>query len=361
MQLDDQRLHILRQKITESLRIQRDSREAVPYIDAANVLGDICSRQNHTIFARRGCGKTLLLHHSTLRLNDQSDTIRTVYLNCEDFKRHSFPNVLIEIVDALFHELETHLTGWFGRKRRSRALIKEIRTNLAQLKAADDNTDETVRFVTSSERSSSLTGSLGFGRERVVDSKLGASNSTTSKAETERTFTRHQEKIRALDMHLPHLKQLLREFFTLSASVQSVFLQIDDLYHLRKSDQPFVIDYIHRLCKDLPLYFKVATLRHASSLYIDREGQPIGAQERHDYQPINIDYTFADFPRTRDQNRKIFLEFGKLAAIDDDDINDLFKGQGFDRLVMAGGGVPRDTLSLFLEVLGTVQSQGGDR
>ena len=69
-------------------------------------------------------------------------------------------------------------------------------------------------------------------------------------------------------MQLPHLKQLLREFFTLSASVKSVFLQIDDLYHLRKSDQPFVIDYIHRLCKDLPLYFKVATLRHASSLYI---------------------------------------------------------------------------------------------
>jgi hypothetical protein len=154
---------------------------------------------------------------------------------------------------------------------------------------------------------------------------------------------------------------LLREFFSLSASVDSVFLQIDDLYHLRKTDQPFVIDYIHRLCKDLPLYFKVATLRHASSLYIDREGQPIGAQERHDYQPINIDYTSADFPRTRDQNRRIFHEFGKLAAIDDDEMNDLFKGQGFERLVMAGGGVPRDTLSLFLEVLGTVQSQGGDR
>jgi hypothetical protein len=100
MRLDDSRLQLLRQKITESLRIQRDSGE-VPYIDAANVLGDISSRQNHTIFARRGCGKTLLLHHSTRRLHDQNDTIRTVYLNCEDFKRHSFPNVLIEILDAL--------------------------------------------------------------------------------------------------------------------------------------------------------------------------------------------------------------------------------------------------------------------
>src|SRR5690348_8036980 len=44
-------------------------------------------------------------------------------------------------------------------------------------------------------------------------------------------------------------------------------------------------------------------------------GQPIGAQERHDYQPINIDYTFSDFRRTRDQNRQILQEFGKLAGM----------------------------------------------
>src|SRR5215831_5502882 len=129
MQLDDQRLHILRQKITESLRIQRDSREAVPYIDAANVLGDICARQNHAIFARRGCGKTLLLHHSSQSLDK---AIKAVYLNCEDFKRHSFPNVLIEILDALFQELEKHLTGWFGKKKQSRDLIREIRKELVR-------------------------------------------------------------------------------------------------------------------------------------------------------------------------------------------------------------------------------------
>ena len=39
------------------------------------------------------------------------------------------------------------------------------------------------------------------------------------------------------------------------------------------------MDYIHRLCKDLPLHFKLATLRHASTLYADRLGQPLGAQD----------------------------------------------------------------------------------
>ena len=40
-------------------------------------------------------------------------------------------------------------------------------------------------------------------------------------------------------------------------------------------------------------------------------------------------------------------------------MKELFKGEGFERLVMAGGGVPRDVLSLFLEVLSEVGSKDG--
>lgn len=112
-----------------------------------------------------------------------------------------------------------------------------------------------------------------------------------------------------------------------------------------------MVDYIHRLCKDLPLYFKIATLRHASTLFVDREGQPIGAQERHDYQPINIDYTFSDFKKTASQNWEILSQFAKRAGLKKDELESIFKGTGFSRLVMAGGGVPRDVLSLFLEAL----------
>lgn len=357
MSIDEIKLRLLRQKITESLRIQRDSAEAVPYIDPSNVLGDVSARQNHAIFARRGCGKTLLLHHSG-RMLDKS--IQTVYLNCEDFKRHSFPNVLIEILDALFSELETHLTGWFGRKKQSRDLIKKIREDLSKLRVGADSQEELVKEITSSELSASLNASLAYG-VASVRSDVASNVAGKVKDETERNFKIQGDKLRELDIWLPRLKEQVREFFQASSAVKAVFLQIDDFYHLRKSDQPFVMDYIHRLCKDVPLYFKVATLRHASSLYIDRDGQPIGAQERHDYQPINIDYTFADFARTSEQNRRILYQFGKLVAIESAEINALFKGEGFDRLVMAGGGVPRDTLSLFLEVLSTVTAQGGDK
>ena len=164
-----------------------------------------------------------------------------------------------------------------------------------------------------------------------------------------------------LDQLLPQLKRQVAEFFELSSAVESVFLQIDDLYHLRRDDQPFVVDYVHRLCKDVPLFFKIATLRHASVLFVSREGQPIGAQERQDFQPLNIDYTFMDFRKTRDQNKLILREFGKLAGFTAAEVDGLFKGTGFDRLVLAGGGVPRDTLSLFLEVLSEVERNSDDK
>lgn len=358
MGLEQKKLNALRQKITEGLRIQRDTNEPVPYIDAGNVVGDVCAKQNHTIFARRGCGKTLLLHHSTKQLADTKT--RSVYLNCEDFKRHSFPNVLIEILDALFRELETHLKGWFGNDRTSRKLIKTIRTELSELRAKADVQEETVKKVSSSESGRSEEASAGLAAGGAT-AKLGTTKSAKSREETERSYKLRSEKLKELDIWLPKLKDQVREFFSHSSSVNAVFLQVDDLYHLRKSDQPFVIDYLHRLCKDLPLYFKVATLRHASSLYMDLDGQPIGAQERHDYQPINIDYSFADFGRTRDQNKRILYEFAKAAGITTVEVDSLFKGAGFDRLVMAGGGVPRDTLSLFLEVLGNVTSKGEDK
>lgn len=357
MKPDDKKITALRMKITESLRIQRDSSEIVKYIDAADILGDVCARQNHAIFARRGCGKTLLLHHSS-RSVDKS--VRTVYLNCEDFKRHSFPNVLIEILDALFRELETNLKGWFGRKKRSRDLIKQIREDLSKLRVSADSTDESVKNISTAEKSASTEAS-GDATFRSFSAKIGATTGVRSKTEVQRSYQVRSDKLRELDMLLPRLKEQVREFFQLSNAVKAVFLQIDDFYHLKRADQPFVIDYIHRLCKDVPLYFKLATLRHASSLYVDRDGQPIGTQERHDYQPINIDYTFANFAQTRAQNLKIFQEFGRLAGLTPQQIRDLFKGEGFERLVMAGGGVPRDTLSLFLEVLGTVRGNGGDK
>ena len=51
--------------------------------------------------------------------------------------------------------------------------------------------------------------------------------------------------------------------------------------------------------------------------------------------------------------------FGKQAGLSQAAVNELFKGRGFERLVLAGGGVPRDVLSLFLEIHQQVQQGDG--
>ena len=350
----NKKLAKLRRVITENLRVQRGGADPVPYIDVANVLNDICARQNHAIFARRGCGKTLLLHHSSTLLDS---SIKAVYLNCEDFKKHSFPNVLIEILDKLFSELEQYFSGWFafGGKRRARKAIASIRNELSKLRTKADKQEQSIRESVAAEASNSVGVTAAMSADRA-GIKAHAGQAKRIKTETERSYQILKDKVRELDDWLPRLKREIEKFFASSKSIKAIFIQIDDFYHLRRVDQPLVADYIHRLCKDLPLYFKIATLRHATTLYADREGQPIGAQERNDYQPINIDFTFSNFPKTKEQNLQILRELGKLAGLERSDIDGLFKGEGFERLVIAGGGVPRDFLSLFLEVMGAVQN-----
>ena len=351
----EQTLATLRTVITENLRVQRSGAEPIPYIDVSRALSDIGARQNHAIFARRGCGKTLLLQHSSRLLPNE---IQSVYLNCEDFKHHSFPNVLVEILDALFDELQKNLSGWFGKKKKSRQLISEIRRDLKELRYQEDEQDAEVieaRSDTKTEKAKS-TASIGF-EGFHLSGDLG--NTISANSALQLRYARRVAKINDLQTWLPQLKRQIREFLNLSSSAKAIFLQLDDFYHLARADQPNVMDYLHRLCKDLPLYFKVATLRHSSTLYADRNGQPIGTQERHDYQPINIDFAFTDFKRTVKQNRQIFEQFAKMAQISKGELSQLFKGEGFERLVMAGGGVPRDCLSLFIEALQNVSSGDG--
>lgn len=354
---DNPKLRDLRVAINESLRVQLGGAEHIHYVDPGSFLVDIQSRQNHTVFARRGCGKTLLLHESAKAIPAK---YKAIYINCEDYKHHSFPNVLIEILDCLFAEMEKHVGSWFGKRKETRELIGAIRAKLNAVKRQADELEKNIKEVNTETTSSELGGKASLasvGAGLALSSNL----SGTSSATIEQTYRQLDAKISELNTLLPELKSLVRKFFASSTRVEAIFLQLDDLYHLKRTDQPFVVDYVHRLCKDVPIYFKIATLRHASTLYADRKGQPIGAQERHDFQPLNVDYSFTDFKRTCTLNSRILHAFAVQVGMTGSEIDALFKGEGFERLVMAGGGVPRDVLSLFLEVLQNVQESGDGR
>src|SRR5262249_22044525 len=78
---------------------------------------------------------------------------------------------------------------------------------------------------------------------------------------------------------------------------------------------------------------------------------PTGAQERHDFQPVNVDFNLSDFRKTSDQLRDILHAYAEQAGMSAEEANRMFRGEGFERLVLASGGVPRAFLALLLEVL----------
>lgn len=345
----------LRKVITENLRIQERGPISAEYIDTESTLEAVRSKQNHVIFARRGSGKTLLLHHSARTL---SKSVKSIYINCEDFKHHSFPKVLIEILDRVFINLESYAT-WtlIGKRRKAKIALNTARKKIDEWKSQPD--EQTSQVTTSdsakSNRTAGITANVGPKHSSLAGS-LGelAETSTT----TQRVYSAHSNKLGEIQDNLPLLKSAVCSFFDGFPKIEAIFLQIDDFYHLPRITQPEIIDYIHRLCKDVPFYFKLATLRHSSNLFSERDGQPIGVQMRHDFQPVDINYSFADFDRTASQNRAIFDAYGVLSGMSTGEIFSNFKGEGFDRLIIAGGGVPRDCLSLFLDALS--QAAKGD-
>lgn len=341
---EQSKLNNLRTRINESIRVQRGGGSTVQYVDPSTALVDIVSRHNHIIFARRGSGKTLLLREAANKLPKD---VRHVYLNCEDYKRHSFPNVLIEILDATFGEMERRFGGWFGRKRKSKILLKTIRSELAALRSRPD--EEQARVKESAAAAAESTIQAGVAFSKVLD--ISAEESEKYSHEIAREYEIRHSKAEKLDLLLPKLKGQVRELFEESKNLSAIYIFLDDFYFLQPSDQPFIIDYVHRLCKDTPLFFKATTLRNASTLYIEFKGQPTGAQERHDFLPLSVEFGLRDIARTGKFIRQILHEYGALADIPKQQIDNLFMGDGFARLVLAGGGVPRDCLSLLLDAL----------
>ncbi|WP_172717061.1 hypothetical protein [Neorhizobium sp. T6_25] len=113
--------------------------------------------------------------------------VSTVYLNCEDFKHHSFPNVLIEILISIFAEFDRNLTGWFGRRKRTKDTIKEIAKHLRELYESADKVEESIRESFSREltRTGSIGVSLGPSDANVSLDNSGESKTGANKSPSE--------------------------------------------------------------------------------------------------------------------------------------------------------------------------------
>lgn len=290
----------------------RSTREGVKYFvePAGGSLRRAMTRRHHILFGRRGSGKSSLLLKVAADLTVDRRPIAVVDL--EPFKGHAYPDLLLSVLIATFRSFKkwleeaatapaTRTSFWktlFGQvptkpafhKKQCGPLIERLAAQIkdleAQLHASDaaqiqtkENTAITTEMVSEKDLSGKL-GPLSAGAKQTGKEVLGRS------AETQEQFIR--SKVDFLRRHIMDYQALFDEMAVVSSG--DSYLILDDLYHIRREDQPSVVDYIHSIAKSHRLWLKIGTIRHRSKWYVHGD-PPRGVKLGDDAEEIDLDLT----------------------------------------------------------------------
>ncbi len=309
------------------------------FVDSRHQKRRLLSNQNHVIFGRRGAGKTTLVNETQETQNQIA-----IYLNLEDFKDITFPNIVIHILLELFSNLAGRVNKewpWYSFfNRKERQIYKRFRSICEALRKYLHEPDIETQSVSEKE---------AYGEELSAKAKTpyasgGAKTKRDKSLEIKRELPKN--KIEYLRLELTNYKELLICVSNLF-NQKPIFLIFDDFYFVPKPIQARFIDYFHRLTKGTALFIKMATIKNRSKLYRRTAEHYVGVELEHDIFEVNMDYTLDDFEDLQAFMRKL-LENAIEKSKADIKLNEIFAGGGFSQLCLASGGVPRDFLSLFV-------------
>lgn len=362
--------HLLSSNAVEKLEIlieeaTRSSEEGVKrFIEPAQgTLSRAVAKRPHIVFGRRGSGKSSLLRKAVSDLTVDRRPI--AFVDLESFKGHSYPDVLISILiqtlERFVQWLDTAAVNpanktsfwqkFFGAKPKrgpfdkactkelSERLKKETAT-LTQVLLEQESIQTEARSTVLQEYEKSVGGGVKIGasgNSANLDAKAGSKN--TSEQEISEKYTRN--KLDLLHRRIIEYQKIFRDLSALSGG--DSYLVLDDLYHIRRSDQAKVIDYFHRLGKSSNLWIKVGTIRHRSTWYINGD-PPLGMKIGDDGDEIDLDLTLERYQQAKDFLVRILRGFFDSVNLS---VNDILTDGALDRLVLASGGVARDFLGIF--------------
>ena len=361
----------------------RSTQEGVQYFvePAEDALRRATSRRHHIVFGRRGSGKSSLLRKAGADLTRERRPM--AWVDLEGFKGHSYPDLLISVLVKTLREFREWLqtaaiapanktSVWkrlfcFGKptrppfdKRTCSDLVRRIESHLKaleeQLYAADDAEIESTSEAADSTQKE-VTGSVDAGVKVPIGSlttDIGArvQSDSTSGARTVETFRR--SKIEFLRRHVMDYQSIFTDMAKLSGGDSYLFL--DDLYHLRRADQPLVIDYLHSVAKGQRLWLKIGTIRHRSNWYV-HGSPPQGVKLGDDADEIDLDLTLEKYSLAKDFLRKVLQNLAKSVGFTDK--LEFLTDTGLDRLVLASGGVARDFLAVLRRAVTAARERGG--
>lgn len=338
------------------------------YLDLHSALERIQGETNHVITGRRGSGKTRLLEE--LRSVAEKNSFRVVSIGAEDYKELTYPDILIQILRSFLHQFHKELrperlllsSAWCAHVQacfrhpvrvyhascRSRSLcerIKPLLKTLDDLLAESDELDAEYSVSATDEEKTSASATV---KTSAVVASADANNSraSLSRTETNRRASQREVKRTKVERLLGDFKRLLADFCTYFDA--RLILAVDDFYFIRRSDQPKVIDYMHRICKDTKAFLKIATIKHRTALSEYAEVAR-GVVPGHEIQSIDLELPLGEFASITRFLHSIWDAVCREVGIDRP--ADIFVGDGFDQAVLASGGVPRDFFGIVKEAL----------
>lgn len=329
--------------IEENTRADKVS--GIEFIDPRNFKSKIQGKQNYVVFGRRGAGKSTLLK----TLHPQAANF-SIYVNLEDYKDITFPNIIIKVLVRFFEgsikKLNEDIPFWefkkWGEKRKLNRDLKKIVAELKKKTFSPDALDEKRRFKSTQQADGNVSTSY---------QGIGVGISYTDSDENEIEHEWKIDKLNELKTSIDDIKDLIECISELSD--KQVILILDDFYFIPKTIQPYLIDYFHRLSKSNDFYLKIGTIKHRTSLYKQTMESYIGMELNADVYDIDLDYTLDKWNELKRFMRDL-LESAIKSSQTKIDVNEIFNDQGFEQLCIASGGVPRDFLVLFIKCCSTL-------
>lgn len=339
--LDTKKVNDLKNLIKDSFRV-RPNHDTI-YIDVGNHLERLKAKQHQIIFGRRGSGKSSLLVHFK---NNESKKLKihTIYVDTDELKRLGYPDLLIRLLLAVLEKMPSANHWW----RRWIFYRNDVQIYIDELRKLLKKADES-QVVEQENLEKGANAGMQYG-------PVSFSGSGTISQGKQSEFL--EQKLDSLERNLTDYKKALTKSLN-SSKFKNSYILIDDFYLLPRNRQPDVIDYLHRLFRGTDFYLKIGTVRHRTSL-IRNIKQTIGVKLRQDVEEINLDRTLEDLDATSDYLSKMLDSMASSLGIEDASTN-LFNQQGFESLVLASGGVPRDFLNIFVEAINSSLSTGKSR
>lgn len=346
-----EKIQKLRALIEEKLRT--DTKTENFYIDFHDNKNSVLSKQNTVIFGRRGSGK------STLLKEVMKDGRKYVYINLENYKKVTFPNIIVKTLEELFvyidDELQKTNTFHFIKKHTLKKEIAEILQELKQMYEEDDSYESQISSNHSEEIALS-------GQAKASNTIMSSELGTTAKSSDSISIQRDKryEKLNSLQKKLVDYKKIISQILDFINIDKVLYVLLDDLYFIKYEYQPYLADIFHVFSKETNIVIKMASVRNRSNIYVKDEDSYIGFDLGHDAVAIDLDYSLENMDEVLIFFKQIFKELCNEVKLEVD-INQIFTENGFSQLCIASGGVTRDFLHILSKCLGEIILASGKK